>query len=290
MAGKAADRVSLGPTQGVARPGCGWCGRSTVGLLLMLLLCAGAKESRAQDGSALLHKMMDAYQHLSTYEMHSNVDLTLSANGRVMKSQSITNILQCKRPNKLALVVYNSGPTMTVYDALPNHYFSGSTAPNMATILNLLALRAHVTADLDPLYFLCLNRLPSTLTGLKAAGSTTINGRPSLIVTGTVRSAQTPVQKNNGTVTTNILHMTWYIDQQTYLLNKIEAHSDAMNTPVTTMVKGKPVKATFNVVMNLRHSISSFHVNTPIDDSAFVFKAPVGAVGQKSGDPVKGVR
>jgi outer membrane lipoprotein-sorting protein len=268
-------------------------------LLTILLLCTGVSASRAEDGNALLRKMADAYQHLSTYEFHSNVDFLVSANGRTMQSQSSSNVMQCKRPNKMVLVVYNTGPTgtrsiysdgttLTIYDAVPNHYYSGPTASTFESIMRLLATRARITANLDPLYFLCTNKLPATLRDIKAGNNTIINGRPSFVVMGTISSGQGAVQKGNA-VTTSVMHWTWYIDQQNYLLNKVEAHSDPIVTTLKPRVKGKGTPTKVSLVMNLRHTISATKVNLPLDDGVFVFHPPAGATGQNV-EPVKGAR
>jgi outer membrane lipoprotein-sorting protein len=258
---------------------------------MVLLLWATAADSRAQDGNALMHKMLDAYLRLNTYEVHSNVDLTAIANGRPIQSKSSSNDMLLKRPNKIFLTIFNAGPTgtrqicsdgttLTVYDALPNRYTTGPAAPNMEVLMHLLAQRAMVTAELDPLYFFCTNKLPKTLSDLKAGGSTTVNGHLSLILTGIVRSGSASPGKGR-TVTSNVSHVTWYIDQQTYLLNKLEAHSDPVAQKVMTRVKGKLVPTTLNIVITIHHSVGSYKANPPIEDNAFVFKAPPGATLQK---------
>jgi outer membrane lipoprotein-sorting protein len=263
-----------------------------VSVVTILLLCAGVRPGRAQDGAALMRKMADAYQHLNTYEVHSNVDVWVVAGKRTAKSEATSADMQCKRPNKLTLVIHNNTPTgtrsvysdgttLTIYDALPKHYYTMPAAPNMQGMMNLLAAQARISANLDPLYFFCTNKLPPRLTELKAAGKTAINGRPSLMVTGVIRSQQAAAQKNNA-VTTNVMHWTWYIDQETYLLNKLEAHSDPITTKLSGRVKGKPVQATISVVMNVRNSVGSFKANPPLDDGVFVFHPPADATGQRS--------
>src|SRR5579871_5562370 len=240
---KSVDGISMRPRREHAQSGRIGFGGKTVCTLTLLLLVAGACRCCAQDGSTLLHKMADAYQHLSTYDIHSNVDVWMSGGGRTLTSKSSSNLMQFKRPNKLVLVVYNNSPTgtrsiysdgttLTVYDAVPNHYFSGPTAPNMESMINLLMARAQVSAQLDPLYFLCTSKLPPKLTELKAAGNTTLNGRLCYVVTGVIRSTPAPAPKarqNSNAATANVMHWTWYIDQQTFLLNKLEGHSDTIN-------------------------------------------------------------
>ncbi len=266
-----------------------------LGLLTGILLFSGAAPTRAQDGIALMQKMVAAYAHLTSYEGHSNVDLTLTSNKRIVSAHSSSTQLQIQRPNKLMLVVYSStgtrsvysdGTNLTIYDALPNHYAVGPTAPTLAKLLPLLADRAKISAQFDPLYFLCENRLPTTVTGIKAAGSANVNGRDSLIVTGVVRARASTSSLAPGMMIAGITHWTWYIDKQTYLLNKVEMRSDTVNLPVTERQGGKQVKGTIPVVLVLRHNVSSFNIAPQLDAGTFTFKAPAGATEQKSAEQI----
>jgi len=262
--------------------------------LIWILLCAGSPTCTAQDAAAIMQKMIAAYQRLSSYDGNANVDVLLTYKQNLLQSQYTTNHMQFKRPNNLALTILNNGLTgtraiysdgtnLTVYDALPNHYTVNPTAPDVIKMLPLLGKFARVTANLDPLYFLSFDKLPPSVTNLKTAGSKIVNGHDCLLVTGTVPGNQSPVTSGkadiNGKTT---MHWTWYIDKQTFLLNKIEARSNEVTVPVNVRQKLKLVKMTIPVVLQMRHTITSYTADAALDHSVFVFKAPPGATEKKT--------
>jgi outer membrane lipoprotein-sorting protein len=240
---------------------------------------------QAQDAASLMRKMIETYQHLSSYEGRANIDQVLMVDQRPAHHNTGAVTLRFKRPNRLLLTIedpgrtgtrsiYSDGASLTIYDPATQHYSVGPSASTLDELLPLLRHRAKVRAELDPLYFLSNSTLPPTLTLQATPASRTIARRPCYVVNGVVPPSASA--RESGT-----MHWTWYIDRQTFLLTAIEAHSDPIQRPVRVAAGKAPVQRTATISVNLHITIQAPRKNPDFADDLFHFKVPDGATRQE---------
>jgi outer membrane lipoprotein-sorting protein len=271
--------------------------------LSLLLLAAGLLRfsaapagAQTQDPRALLGKVMAAYQALNSYEGTASVDTALLYKEKVVQTLSALTVdMKYKRPNLLRLhfsnpagteTVTSDGKTFTVYSGALNQFAHYPTASNLALMmLPLLRARAGVQAGLDPLYFMGVNQLPPQLTGLKYGGSTTYNGKPVFVVSGMTRGRTFPIRDKQGhqaVLKTSTEYWTWWINRQTFLLEKIESRDPNVKVVVPVRQGKKVTTREYLVTRRQRHIILSATPNPPLANNVFAFTPPAGAVERKS--------
>src|SRR5437016_2955447 len=74
-------------------------------LALCAALLANALSAQAQDGRAILQKVVDSYQKLSSYEGAATIDARTLYQGKPLRMSSTFVTLKIKRPNRILLNV-----------------------------------------------------------------------------------------------------------------------------------------------------------------------------------------
>jgi outer membrane lipoprotein-sorting protein len=243
-----------------------------------------------QNARDILQKSVDVYQSMSSYEGQSNVDtLLLNKKGEVIKQIGTTSKIRFKRPNKLVLEfstpagsrsIWSDGSTLVVYDVLAKKYTVGPTAPDITSMLPLLYYRADISASLDPLYNLSKKTLPKELGNVALKESTTFNGHPVYVITGTLTGVK--VNKIKGqppVVATN--NWVWWVDRNTFLIHKIESYTQNATDPKSAPPGERRDIIAQTVTLMMRHTITYSKPNGALPDTTFTFKAPPDASQRK---------
>jgi outer membrane lipoprotein-sorting protein len=252
--------------------------------------------AQAQDGKALLMKVMQAYQGLSSYEGTASVTNLIVRQGKSAPVAAVTTVMKYKKPNKLHLAmttsrgskqVYSDGTTFSVFLPASSQYITEPTMPTLSAMGNLLATRAQVIGRLDPLFFLTYNKLPPNLSDFKVDGETNYEGQRVIMVRAVSRQeARTTKLPNGKTVTTPpaVLSWKWWIDKKTNLLRKVEARESNVSITVSRREGNKTVPQKVAVDMLIRHAILSCTANPALNDADFTFRPPAGATRFRSVD------
>jgi outer membrane lipoprotein-sorting protein len=257
-------------------------------ILGVVLLLSGLGTAKAQDGRTILLKTLKMYQSFQSYQGQANVDtLMIDENGTTIKHIGSSTVMKLQRPNKIYIFfqtpigsrsIYSDGANFSVYDPTPNRYLTVPTARDMDGLLQLLLARADVAAGLDPLYFLTEKNLPKELSDVKVKTSTTYNGHPVYIITGTTNA--TPVVIKSGKTTTTIptSYWTWWIDRTSSLLYKVETTTPHIIKPVSFGSGTSRVVKNIKGTLVLRHTVSELKPDANLQPNEFVFVQPKTAV------------
>lgn len=281
----------------VARPHSHFLFRNARPLRLTLLLAVAALytaagTAQAQDGRAILLKTLKMYQSLNSYSGQANVDtLMIDTNGTTVKHIGSSSVMKLQRPNKIYLFfqtpigsrsIYSDGANFSVYDATPNQYLTVPTARDMPGLLQLLLTRADVAAGLDPLYFLTEKTLPKELADVKVKASTTYNGHPVYIVTGTTNTTPLVIKSGRTTTTIPTSYWSWWIDRNSALLYKIETKTPNIVKPVSFGNGTQRVVKNIKGTLLLRHTVSELKPDANLKPDEFVFAQPKSATRKQS--------
>ncbi|HLK56715.1 MAG TPA: DUF2092 domain-containing protein [Chthonomonadaceae bacterium] len=250
---------------------------------------AGSPAAGVQSARDILQKSINTYQEMSSYEGQSNIDqIKLNPQGGIIQQEGSSAKMRYKRPNKLMLdfttpvgsrSIWSDGSLLIVYDALPKKYTVGPTAPDLSAMLPLLFRRAGVTASLDPLYGLSKKTLPKELVNLALQETTTFNGHPVYVVTGTLKGIET-TNANKQPITLPSSTWTWWIDKNTFLMHKIETRT--ANVILSPPQSGGPQRqAATPATLVARYTFSASKPNCAFPENAFNFKAPPDASERK---------
>ena len=253
------------------------------------LLAGMTAGAGAQDGRALIQRMVTAYKNCNSYEGRANTDIIFVRAGKPLQRQSSSSLMQMKRPNRIHLeftsnigtrLVDSDGAKFYVYDGYYKKYLQMPTSPNLAQMLGILYVRGGILAYLDPLFFLSGTTLPKQLGNFQRKPDSSVNGHPVYVVTGRLQTQSQTVKAANGktaTIPATTTDWTWWIDKQSSLLQKLESRT--LNVQRAVMVRqGKktvPGRITGDQIM--RHVIVSTKPNAPLQDNIFEFHPPVGA-------------
>jgi outer membrane lipoprotein-sorting protein len=271
--------------------------------MVVIGISAASASAQTQDPRTLLQKVMSTYQSLNTYHGTASTESTLLYQGKVVRISGQMQVeMKFKRPNKLWLHFTNPSGTFSVtsdgaqfyvYFSNLNQYSQIPTAPDMAHMLMLLRFRAGVLAQLDPLYFLCLNQLPRELTNLKYQSSATYNNKPVFVVSGVTRAQTIPITDAHGhpvldkaghklVAQNHAQYWTWWINRQTFLLEKIESRDPNLKVAQVKRQGKNLLRRTVIVTQQQRHIVLSATPNPPLTDKEFAFAPPAGAVPKLS--------
>ena len=261
---------------------------------------------QAQDGKAVLQKMVKAYQTLDSYDGSATVDVKVIGNqgaykGKNLQSQSLYAILKFKKPNRLMLEmkapsgsrsVFCDGKDFYVYDTLNNQYTRDPAPANTRELGLMLLRRAGIVAALDPLFFLTETTLPRELSSLKMAGTQKVNGHDTIKVTGVTQVAKLVRTLPDGrkvTLPAASRSWTWWIDKQTYLLHRVEGRDANFKVGIPLRQGKKVVLQPITATNISRHNVASATPNGASDEKVFVFQKPAKATEKKAlGELLKG--
>ncbi len=290
---------------GVGSPAGGRMGWSSGSLLLAAALLCGSRlpaGAQTQNPRALLQKVMAAYQNLNSYDGTASVEASLLYQGKLVRTAANRVEMKYKRPNRLLLrfvnptdsrTIVSDGTNFYVYSSALHQYSRGPTAPNLVRMLLLLRFRANVLAQLDPLYFLAFNKLPDELTNLTFQGSSTYNNKPVFVVSGVTRAHPIPIVDKKGrplvdktghkvVLKSDTQYWTWWINRQTYLLEKVEASDPSLKVAGVARQGKKLVRRAVPMTQRERHVVLSATLNPALADNVFAFTPPPGAVERES--------
>jgi len=255
-------------------------------VLSMIALFAGIGAVQAQetDGRALLLKTLALYQKFNSYSGQANVDtIMVDATGQTIKHIGSSSVMKLQRPNKIYIFfqtpigsrsIYSDGANFSVYDPTPNQYLTVPTAPNTDGLLQLLLTRADVAAGLDPLYFLTQKTLPKELVDVKVKASTTFNGHPVYVITGTT-NVKPVVMKSGNTITTiPTSYWTWWIDRTSSLLYKVETRTPNIIKPVSFGNGAARTVKNVKGTLVMRHTVTEVKPDANLKPDEFVFIKP----------------
>lgn len=267
-------------------------------LLTLTALFVGGGSAQAQDGKAILLKMVKMYQAFNSYSGQANVDtMMLDPQGRTIKHIGSSSVMKFQRPNKIYLYfqtpigsrsIYCDGKTFNVYDASVNQYLSVPAPGDTPGLLNILLARGDVAAGLDPLYFLTQGVLPKALSNVKVAGTTMYNGHPVYIVTGTTNATAVVVKQGNTTTTIPPSYWTWWIDRNSSLLYKVETKTPNIIKPISFGTGPKRQIKNVKGTLFLRHTVSDLKPDANLRPDEFVFTVPKGAQQKRTAADVLG--
>lgn len=226
------------------------------------------------DGREILQKSFSTYQQMTGYSGRSNTDsILMDVNGHELKQIGTAVEMKYKRPNKLRLdfvtpigsrVVWSNAKGLGLYDPSTQKYSIVPTAPNLESMLPLLFKEASISAAFDPLYGLSRGKLPAQLVHINLKAQSTYNGHPVYVVTGDLQGKR-------------VGEWTWWIDQRTFLLYKIEQITRNIEQTVISTRNGQKVTSKRKVNLVLRIVVTEARPNADISDGDFDFKPPAGA-------------
>jgi outer membrane lipoprotein-sorting protein len=260
--------------------------------LAVFVLLAGSGAAQAQDGQAILLKTLKLYQSLHSYAGQANVDtMMITPEGQTVKHIGSSTVMKLLKPNKIYLFfqtpigsrsIYCDGTNFTVYDGTPNQYLTVPAPTDTDGLLNVLLSRADVAAGLDPLFFLTRKSLPKELSDVKVKGSTTFNGHPCYIVTGTTNAKPVVIKSGNTITTIPSSYWAWWIDRTSFLLYKVETRTPNIVKPVSFGTGPQHTVRNVKGTLMLRHTVSEIKPDTNLQAGDFVFKPPMRAVRRQS--------
>jgi outer membrane lipoprotein-sorting protein len=249
-------------------------------LLAVAGLIGTVLPTQAQTGSAALKKVADAYAGLNSYEATSIVDNRITSQGKPVQGTSNTVYLKFKQPNKINLQISSGNGTMTIvsngtdlyiFDARSNAYIKTPAPADGKTLLREMALRAGVSAYLDPLFFLTKIPVPAAVGSLAVKGNETYSGSPVTVVTG--------VEKIKGNKTRN---WKWWIDRENNLIRKVEGVTPPQNVKLVGMQGKKRVEKMVPLGQMTRNIVTEMKPNSSFGDDVFRWTPPPTAVQKKS--------
>ena len=265
--------------------------RSTLVLTLFALLL-GTQKAQAQDGRTVLMKTAQTYQQFTSYSGQANVDtMMMDAKGVAIKHIGSSSVMKLVKPNKIYIFfqtpigsrsIYSDGTNFSVYDATPNQYLTIPAPTTLNGLLKTLLTRADVAAQLDPLYFLTQAALPKDLSNLKIKTSTTYNGHPVYVVTGTTNATPIVVKKGNTTTTIPTSYWTWWIDRSNSLLYKIETSTPNIVKPVSFGTGVTREVRNIKGTLLVRHTVTDLKPDANINQQEFVFAQPKTATRKQT--------
>ncbi len=257
-------------------------------LFAVLALLSGIRTAQAQDGRAILLKTLKMYQSLTSYSGEANVDtLMVDDKGQTVKHIGSSSVMKFQRPNKIYIFfqtpigsrrIYSDGANFSVYDPTPNQYLTQPTAPDTDGLLKMLLAKADVAAGLDPLFFLTEKALPKELVDVKVKASTTYNGHPVYIITGTTNVVPIVTKTGNTVTTIPTSHWSWWIDRTSALLYKIETVTPNIVKPVSFGTGPARVVKYIKGTLILRHTVSELKPDANVQPKEFVFDRPKTAI------------
>ena len=255
--------------------------------------------ANAQSGAEVMKKLMKTYQGLQSYQSAANADqiIALAKDNRTITQDASSVQFDFKKQNKLKLnfttskggkLVYCDGAKITSYDSGALRYSIYPTGSSMKETRDTLGNKLKISSVFDPLFFLSGVPLPGNLVNFALKKTETMNGRKTLVLTGELRTASQTITLKNGKKSVNpasTAFWTWWIDEGTYLLSKLEMRVN--NIPQVVVMadkKDKNKKIYRQITTNLivRQSISGVKPNPSIDDKLFVFTPPAGSIEVKT--------
>ncbi len=245
---------------------------------------------KAQDARALLLKVGQAYQSLTSLESTAAVVSRVTKERATLQEAGMTVKMRFAKPNKFFLDIgrregsvraYCDGTTLYAYDVAHNLYIKDPAPKTLLGVMQKLYVRMGVIANLDPLYFLVYSVLPPELGDLKFGGYQMLEGVRCAVVTGVTRRKEMTLKTSTGkavklpAVTQS---WTWWIDGSTFLLKKVESRNTSL--PVMVPVRqGKTVKQVSILATQFsRHFVSAAAPNVRLSPDTFQFIPPPGAV------------
>lgn len=255
--------------------------------------------AHAQDGRALMQKVVKSYQNLDSYDGTATVDIKIigkqgAYKNKALRTQSLYAILKFKKPNKLMLQmsapsgtrkVYSDGKDFYVYDESNNQYTRDPAPRNTKEMGLVLLRRAGIIAALDPLYFLTEAALPKELQNLKVVGTQKVNGRATVKVTGVTRTSRMERKLSDGrkvVLPATNRKWTWWIDRQDNLIRRVEARDENIQVGVPKRQGEKVIAERVAAYSLSRHNVATVKPNGVSDEAAFRFDPPKNAALKKS--------
>lgn len=246
-------------------------------ILTLLALMAGSRTAQAQDGRSILLKTLHYYHSLHSYVGRANIDtLMFAQNGETLKHIGACSILEMQRPSKLYVSlqspdgsrsIYSDGTTFSVYEASPDLYTTVPMAGKQTDILQMMRVYAGVSADFDALFFLVQTSLPKDLSDIQLKGTSTCNGHPVFVVTGTTHVA--------GSGKTLLpAYWSWFIDRSSFLLYRVETKTPNIVKSVMLGTELKPFVRDVKGTLLIRYTVSELKPDANISSSDFVFTPP----------------
>ena len=254
-------------------------------LLLTAALAILTLPSSAQDGSAILKKVISAYASLNSYSQVSSAMETFTS-PRFQDTIGSSAKLRYRKPDRFYVVLtgarvgtsvaVSNGQQETIYSSQVDKYRRLPAPKNISAFVNsLLLLGLH--ANMDPLDFLRGVPEVSKLGRFKFLGGGMVNGVKCLRISATMGSSTLP-KGGSGSVTL-------WVDSKSSLLHKVEWNIKGVShmAPVQVMKKGKPTRVLVKTigVENLVETIQEMHLNPILHDSDFQYPLPATAVEQK---------
>jgi outer membrane lipoprotein-sorting protein len=250
-----------------------WSRRTAQVFTVLFLLLAPGLGARAQDGPAIMRKVQAAYAALKSFKEVTGLTETQRP-GRTLGTTAEFRFL---RPNFYFLTLTNpaSGTTtltinareMIIYNNSINAYQKRAVSPGKKVVLP--------SGVPDPIFFLQGGKAEAVVSGLKAGGTTTLNGIPCYLVTGSI-----PIKGVSGATR----RVTFWVDSKSYLLWKVrdEVKGIPVAVRVPVMKNGKRVsgiaRGRVDITRNL--VIHEMLSNPPLKAPDFNFTIPKGAVEQ----------
>jgi len=261
-------------------------------LLIMMGSVAGIRAAQAEDGRAILLKAIRLYHTFHSYKGQANVDtLMIGTDGKVIKHVGSSSTMKFQRPNKISLfiqnpagsrAVYGDGSNFSVFEASTNQYSTVPMSGKEPEMITLLRKQAGVVAGLDTLFLLTETSLPKTLTNLQYKGTSTCNGHPVFVVTGT--TSATPELSGGGKTSMPgaATEWTWWIDRQSYLLYKVENKTSNVVKPVSFGSGNNAVVKDVKGTVIMRYIVSEIKPDANITPSDFAFTPPKSAIQKRT--------
>jgi len=261
-------------------------------LLTAATLLCGIGAAKAEDGRAILLKAIHLYQTFHSYKGQANVDtLLVGTDGKVVKHVGSSSTMKFQRPNKIYLliqnpagsrVIYGDGANFSVLEANIDQYTTVPMAGKEPQMLNLLHTQGGVVAGFDTLFLLTENGLPKTLSNIQYKGTSTCNGHPVFVVTGT--TSATPDLSGGGKTSMPgaTTEWTWWIDRQSYLLYKVENKTSNVVKPVSFGSGNNAVVKDVKGTVIMRYIVSEIKPDANIAPSDFAFTPPRTAIRKRT--------
>ncbi|MCW3053766.1 MAG: putative periplasmic protein [Chthonomonadales bacterium] len=261
-------------------------------MLTAATLLSGIRTAQAEDGKAILLKAIHLYHTFHSYKGQANVDtLLVGTDGKVVKHVGSSSTMKFQRPNKISLfiqnpagsrAVYGDGANFSVFEAGTNQYSTVPMSGKEPEMITLLRTQGGVVAGFDALFLLTETGLPKNLSSIQYKGTSTCNGHPVFVVTGT--TSATPELSGGGKTSMPgaTTMWTWWIDRQSYLLYKVENKTSNVVKPVSF---GSGINAVVKDVKGtviMRYIVSELKPDANLAPSEFAFTPPASALRKRT--------
>jgi len=244
--------------------------------ILMAMIGALPVCALAQDGPTIMRRLRSAYAALTSYAHQTSVTVALRGD-QYDQVAGNTGVTRYRKPNRLYVSVTNpqsgtlvsasNGREQIIYRSKWNQFERRPAPATLAAAIKSLAAIEVDTSLLDPLYFLQGKALPPTVTDVVTRGTASVNGVSCYVVVGTIRSRA---------------RVTFWVDRKSYLLRKMQVvYNDLpITVPIPRLKNGKRVTERRRILFRgtISEVIQEIQINPPLDDSAFNFVVPKGAI------------